>query len=127
MRWDIAQMVSNTDPGWIKKRLEEMLSEAQRAKEKYYGKILSYDATEILNLFEYRDRFTLEYEGVIDYCSLRYSADSTDPVSKELFDAMRNATSKTGQILAFVELELGKLLENKPQLEIGRASCRERV
>jgi oligoendopeptidase F len=67
-------------------------------------------------LLKAKDAFSLKYEGVAEYCGLRYSADSIDAVSKRLNEAMRQAGNKVGQALAFMEIELGDLLRAKPDL-----------
>ncbi|MCX6649386.1 MAG: M3 family oligoendopeptidase [Candidatus Bathyarchaeota archaeon] len=116
MRWDIAQLVESTDPEKIEARLDEMVVEASGFAGKYRGKIKALDAAGLRALLEARDAFSLRYEGAMEYCSLRYSADSTDAVSKRLNEAVRKAGNKAGQALAFAEIEMGDLLKAKPGL-----------
>ena len=116
MIWDLSQMVDNTDPASIQKKLESMISEVERVPDKYHGKIGSLDAKGVLELLDMKDTFTLRFEGVVKYCRLMYSADSTNDVAKQLNDASRRAYMKVGQALAFVDIELGKLLAKKPSL-----------
>jgi oligoendopeptidase F len=63
-----------------------------------------------------KDALILRYEGVIMYCRLMYSADSTDDVAKQLNDAARRAFMRVGQAVAFMDIELGKLLVEKSSL-----------
>ncbi len=119
-RWDIAQMVENSTPEWITDKLDEMVAEANKIAEKYRGKITSLDAAGLLTLLELRDDISLRYEGVSEYCSLRYSADSIDPISKRLYEAARRTGTKAGQILAFMEIELCDLLKVKPDIVADR-------
>ncbi len=116
MRWDLAQMVESTDPDRITRRLDEMVAEANGIAEKHRGKIVALDARGLLALLELKDELSLKYEGAADYCRLKYSADSTDPVSKRLNEAVRKAGTRAGQALAFMEIELGELLRAKPAL-----------
>lgn len=116
MRWDLAQLVESTEPEWIEARLEEMVGEANRLAERYRGKITGLDAAGLLALLEARDAFTLRYEGAMEYCGLRYSANSVDPISKRLYEAVRKAGNRAGQALAFMEIEIGALLKAKPTL-----------
>ncbi len=118
MQWDIAQLVENTDPEWITGKLEEMVEAANGLAGKYRGRIRDLDAQGLLALLEARDDFSLRYEGVTEYSSLRYSADSTDAVSKRLNEAVKKAGTRAGQALAFMEIELGGLLKAKPELVI---------
>jgi len=116
MTWDLSQLVESTDRTWIQKKLESMVAEAEEIRGKYHGKIKGLDARGVLQLLEIRDAYSLKFEGVTRYCNLMYSADSTDEVAKQLNDAARRAVMKTSQALAFIDIELGKLLSQDPSL-----------
>jgi oligoendopeptidase F len=116
MIWDLSQMVENTAPASIQKKLESMVAEVERVRAKYHGKIGGLDAKGVLELLEMKDAYTLKFEGVVKYCRLMYSANSTDDVAKQLNDAARRAYMKVGQALAFIDIELGKLLAQNPSL-----------
>jgi len=116
MVWDLSQLVEDPDPASVQKSLDSMVVEAERIKKKYHGNIGDLDANGVLTLLELRDKFTLKFEGALRYGQLMYYADSTKDVSKQLNDAWRRAYMKTGQALAFVDIELGKLLAKKPSL-----------
>jgi len=116
MRWDLSQLVQSTEPDWITKRLEEAVQQAGRWRERYQGKIMSLDPKGVLSLLEEKDKFGLEIEGVLSYCALRYSADTTDVVSQQLHNAARKAGTKIGQQLAFLDIEMGRLLASKPEI-----------
>jgi len=114
MIWDLSQLVENTEPTSIQKKLESMVTEAEKARDVYHGKIGSLDAKGLLELLKMKDTYILKFEGVTMYCRLMYSADSTDDVAKQLNDAARRAYMKVGQALAFIDIELGKVLaENR--------------
>ena len=116
MIWDLSQLVESTDPASIQKKLESMVAEAEKAREKYHGKIASLDAKGLLELLETKDAYALKFEGVNMYCRLMYYANSTDEVAKQLNNAARRAYMKVGQTIAFIDIELGKLLAEKPSL-----------
>ncbi len=116
MIWDLSKLVENTEPASIRKRLESMVAEAEKARDAYHGKIGSLDAKGLLELLEMKDAYILKFEGVIMYCRLMYSADSTDDVAKQLNDATRRAYMRVGQALAFIDIELGKVLAENPSL-----------
>ena len=116
MIWDLSQLVENAEPASIRKRLESMVAEAEKAREAYHGKIGSLDVKGLLELLEMKDAFVLKFEGVIMYCRLMYSADSTDDIAKQLNDATRRAYMRVGQALAFIDIELGKVLAENPSL-----------
>jgi oligoendopeptidase F len=114
MVWDLSQMVKDANPASIQKNLELMVTEAEKIRKKYHGKIGGLNVEGLLELLELRDRFILKFEGAQRYCQLTYWADSTNDVAKQLNDAWRRAFMKTGQALAFIDIELGKLLAEKP-------------
>ncbi|MHA1806999.1 MAG: M3 family oligoendopeptidase, partial [Candidatus Thorarchaeota archaeon] len=116
MRWDLSHLVKDTSPDAIKKELEAAVEDAQKFRDKYYGKIEGFGPKELIELLEENDKFQLKYEGPFMYCGLMYAADSTDNVAKQLFDSSQMAGMRFRQILAFMELELGKLLAKKPEL-----------
>jgi len=116
MIWDLSQLVESTEPAFIQKILDSMVAETQKIREQYHGKIESLNAKGVLDLLELRDAFSLRFEGVTKYCSLMYAANSTDDVAKQLNEAVRRATMNVNQALAFVDLELGKLVAAKPTL-----------
>jgi len=116
MIWDLSQLVESTDPTSIQKKLESMVAEAEKTRDKYHGKIGGLDAKGLLELLEMKDTFILKFEGVTMYCHLMYSADSTDDVAKQFNDAVRRASMRVGQALAFIDIELGKLLAENPSL-----------
>jgi oligoendopeptidase F len=116
MVWDLSQLVENTDPTSVQHELESMVAEAEKIRGKYHGKIGSLDPKGVLELLETKDAYFLRFEGAYKYCYLMYNADSTDDVAKKLNDSARRAFMKVGQVLAFIDLELGKLLAETPSV-----------
>ncbi len=116
MVWDLSQLVQSIDSSSIKKTLESMDAEAEKVRRRYRGKIGNLEAKEILELLEMKDAYTLKFEGAVKYCLLKYYADSTDDIAKELNDAVRRATVSVNQKLAFIDIELGKLLAKNPSM-----------
>ena len=114
--WDLSQLVESISPDAVLKKLDLMTAEAEKIREKYHGKIQSLDAKALLKLLESRDAFTLKTDGTVRYCRLMYAADSTDKKAKQLNDASRRASAKADQALAFINVELGKLIASKPSL-----------
>jgi len=116
MIWDLSHLVESTNPTSVQKNLESIVTEAEEVRDKYHGKIRDLDAKGILELLEMKDAFTLKFEGVNMYCRLMYSADSTNDVAKQLNDAARRASMRVDQALAFIDIELGKLLAENQSL-----------
>ncbi|HSV42461.1 MAG TPA: M3 family metallopeptidase, partial [Methanomassiliicoccales archaeon] len=71
---------------------------------------------DIARMFEESDALSMEMEGPSLYCQLRFSANTTDQVANQLYTAMIGARTKIGQSLAFMDIELGRLLMSRPEL-----------
>jgi oligoendopeptidase F len=117
MVWDLSQLVTDTTTTAVKEQLDAMVSKATTFRESYRGKISGFASRSVKEMLEAMDRLTLEFEGAVMYCFLRYYANSTDPVAKDLNEAARKAYTKVGQAMAFVDIELGKLLSKTPGLK----------
>ncbi|UCH31349.1 MAG: M3 family oligoendopeptidase [Candidatus Bathyarchaeota archaeon] len=116
MIWDLSQLVENTNPVKIQEQLQIMIKEANKFRETYRGKISDLEVESLLKMLETNDKFILKFEGAVMYCFLRYYANSIDDVAKQLNEAARKAFTQVGQAKAFVDIELGKLLSEKPSL-----------
>jgi oligoendopeptidase F len=116
MKWDLAQLVEFDDPAWIEERMSAAVKESEEIREKYRGKIVNFDGQHVKDLLETIDALRLRYEGAFKYANLAYSADNKPDVNKKLYDRSSHSYMLMGQNLAFVELELGKLLSAKPAL-----------
>jgi oligoendopeptidase F len=114
--WDLAPLVESTDPASVQKKLVSMVAEAKRVRDNYHGKIGGLHSKGLRELLEVKDAFSLTFEGVLMYCSLMYAADATSDVAKQLNDAARRASMKVGQALAFIDIEVGRILVDTPSL-----------
>lgn len=116
MVWDLAPLVESTGPASVQKKLTSMVDEAKRMRNKYHEKIEGLDTKGLRELLETKDAFYLTFEGVMMYCGLMYAADATFDEAKQLNDASRRASMKVGQALAFIDIEMGKLLIDIPSI-----------
>ncbi|TFH03637.1 MAG: hypothetical protein E4H14_16375 [Candidatus Thorarchaeota archaeon] len=116
MSWDLSQMVEFDDPGYIEERLTAYVKAAEEFRDKYRGKIQSFGAKEIFDMYELLNEIKLQYEGPMKYSRYRYTADMNDEIAKRLYDKFRTTFSLVNQAQAFLELELGVLLAKKPEL-----------
>jgi oligoendopeptidase F len=116
MVWDLSQLVDNVEPASIQKQLDDMVTEAEKLRVEYHSKVAGLDAKGIRRLLESRDALTLKFEGAVRYGQLSYTANSTDDTAKQLNDAVRRATTKVGQALAFIDIELGRLLASEASI-----------
>ena len=106
----------STDPVSVRSTLEVMVAESEKFRDKYYGIISDLDAAGLLELLELSDSLTLKYRSTALYCSLLYSANALDDTAKQLNDASKTSITKMSQTLAFIDIEMGKLIVSNPAL-----------
>jgi len=116
MVWDLSQLVESTDSAWIQKQSELTVAEAEKFRHKYRGKIASLEVKSLVEMLEAKDGHILRFEGAVMYCLLMYYADSTDAVAKQLNETARKTITRVKQEMAFIDIELGKLLSENPSL-----------
>jgi oligoendopeptidase F len=116
MLWDLAQLVKSTDPTSIKNEMETAVVDAEKFRQKYQGKIAKLGGKGLLKMIEEKDQLALKSEGAFTYANESYLVDSTSSLTKTLYDSYRKNSSKVGQLLAFMDVELGKLLAQKPSI-----------
>jgi oligoendopeptidase F len=116
MVWDLTQLVGNSEAPAVIKEMEVAVTDAERFRLRYQGKIAKLDTKDLLRMIEERDQLALKSEGAFMYAYESYMADSTSPTTKALYDSYRRNSSKVGQLLAFIDVEFGKLLAQKPSL-----------
>ncbi|MGY5853820.1 MAG: M3 family metallopeptidase [Candidatus Thorarchaeota archaeon] len=116
MKWDLSQLVEIDDPDYISERLNGAAKSAEVFRDKYRGKIESFNSKQVLEMFEESEELQTEFEGPFMYAFLGYSADMTQESAKRLFDNAQRARMLLGQSLAFVQLELGQLIAKKPEI-----------
>ncbi|MHA1577988.1 MAG: M3 family oligoendopeptidase, partial [Candidatus Thorarchaeota archaeon] len=116
MTWDLSQMVEFDDPGYIEERLTSLVKAAEEFRDKYRGKIESFGAKEVFEMYEALNDLELQYEGPINYSRLMYTTNMNDEIAKRLYDKYRTAYALFMQVVAFLALELGALLAKNPAL-----------
>ncbi|MFA5313606.1 MAG: M3 family oligoendopeptidase [Methanomassiliicoccales archaeon] len=115
-KWELSQLVENDDPDKIIEQLQVMVQESKEFSEKYRGKIKKLPISGLAKLLKRKDDYYLRFEGVMKYCHLLYSADTSSPVANRLYAAESKAGTESGQNLAFLDIELGKRLLAEPEL-----------
>ncbi|MFW9926939.1 MAG: M3 family oligoendopeptidase [Candidatus Thorarchaeota archaeon] len=116
LSWDLSQLVKINDPAYIEERMTAAVKEMEEFRERYRGKIISFNAKQVYDMLDELDKLELEYEGPFVYSQLAYTADMNKEVSKHLFGVFRNCASAFLQNYAFVDLELGQLLVEQPEI-----------
>jgi len=116
LKWDLSQLVEVDDPDFISERLKAAVKASEEFRQRYRGKVIRFNGKRVCELLDEADKLSLEFEGYFKYANLMYSADMNQPVAKRLYDNMNSALMGVQQNRAFVEIELGKLLQKNPKL-----------
>ncbi|MHA1926792.1 MAG: M3 family metallopeptidase, partial [Candidatus Thorarchaeota archaeon] len=116
MIWDLSQMVEFDDPAYISERLTALVKVFEEYRDQHRGKVKDYNAQQVFDMIEQGDNLWLQYEGPFNFSWLGYQADMSDDVAKKLFEKYRQSVMLVQQAIAFVELELGKLISEKPEI-----------
>lgn len=116
MSWDLSQMVDFDDSGYIEERLTAAIKAAEEFRDRHHGRIENYDAQQVRELYDAMNEMELQFDGPIAYARLMYTADMRNDTAKLLYDRFRNAISLVMQAMAFLEIELGNLLTENPNL-----------
>ncbi len=116
MKWDLSQIVESSDPERVKAQLFSMVEDSARFAQRYRGKVGGLPSQQLMEMLKAKDDLSLRYEGAAMYCSLSFAADQSDPVANSLYNAYSNASTEAGQHMAFLGIELGKLLAARPEL-----------
>ncbi|MGQ4911297.1 MAG: M3 family oligoendopeptidase [Candidatus Thorarchaeota archaeon] len=116
MRWDLSQLVDFDDPAYVEERMTAAVEAADEVREKYRGKIPSFNAEQLHKMLKEIESFSLTHEGPLKYSRMLYDADMTKPEAKKLFNKFMQTTTLVNQKTAFVELEVGELLKKNPDI-----------
>lgn len=113
--WDLSLIFKSDEE--IQQTIERARNEAEMIEKDYRGKINSSNTTanDLLRLFERMESLEEKSEGLFFYGQLKVSADQTNKEALELQNTMKNFRLEIKKKIAFVEIELGKLLESKDE------------
>jgi oligoendopeptidase F len=114
--WDLSAIYPKpTDPA-IEKDMEKYSNQADKLAKKYQGKVVDFIPQKLLSFLQEIEEFYVNYNQMMLYCRLSFAANMTLPETQALYSKANKLQTKIGQKLAFFRLELGKLLEKKPEL-----------
>jgi len=110
--WDLTELFDSAEDPTLKERVEWLHKTVDEIKQKYKGKINSSDFTEdqLLELLRDIEELMMNLSEYAQFAGLTFSANMTTIENQKLFNEMREITSEIEKKLAFVDIELGKLL-----------------
>jgi len=114
--WDLSQLVEFDDPGYIMEQLSYSVKVAEEFRDKHRGKVSNYNSKEILEMLENVDAMELQFEGPLLYSLMKYDADMHADSAADLLNRYQITITQAQQALAFLEIELGQVLSEKPDI-----------
>ncbi|MEM3700671.1 MAG: M3 family oligoendopeptidase [Candidatus Bathyarchaeia archaeon] len=114
--WNLSEIFpSITDPS-VQKAMSELTDMAEKFANKYRGKIKDFTAKELLLCLQEFEAYQAKLREITLFCELAFAANMTLPETQALHDKAMKLEAKLGKLLAFFELEVGKLVYEKPEL-----------
>ncbi len=114
--WDLSDVFPSINDPSIEKAIEQIQKVANNIAEKYSGKIINFSANELLILLREYEEYLIESRNLGMYARLSYAANMTLPETQKLNDRVSKLGAELGKKLAFLNIELGKLISSKPEL-----------
>jgi oligoendopeptidase F len=114
--WDLSEIFPSPTDASVQRAIDEVTALAEAFAAKYRGKIGALTAKELAQCLQEYERYLARLRDVTLYAELAFSANMTLPETQALHDRAMKLEAKLGKLLAFFELELGRLVYDKPEL-----------
>jgi len=114
--WDLSEIFPSPTDASVQRAMDEVTALAEAFAAKYRGKIGALTAKELAQCLKEYERYLARLRDVTLYAELAFSANMTLPETQALHDRAMKLEAKLGKLLAFFELELGRLVYEKPEL-----------
>ncbi|MFW9818349.1 MAG: M3 family metallopeptidase [Candidatus Thorarchaeota archaeon] len=116
--WDLSEIFSGYDDPKISENMDALLKDADEIVKEYKGKIntTNFSAQNLHNLLEKYESILVGQQDLEVFCWDLFNANTLIPENKELLNKYQNFKTSLEKKLAFLELEIGKLVNNNPHL-----------
>ena len=108
--WDLSQIFPSINDPSIDKAIEHVKKLADGIVSKYKGKIKDLDANALLKLLQQYEEFIVELRDIGLFASLSFAANMTLEETQSLNDRVNKFSAALSQKLAFLNLDIGKLV-----------------
>jgi oligoendopeptidase F len=114
--WDLSEVFPSVTHPSVQKAIENITKMAESFAEKYHGKIRSLSAKELLTCIAEFEAYSAKLGDIYLFAALSYWANMTLSETQLLYDRVNKTEAKLGKMLAFFELEVGKLVYEKQEI-----------
>ncbi|MHA1759723.1 MAG: M3 family oligoendopeptidase [Candidatus Heimdallarchaeota archaeon] len=114
--WDLSQIFPSLDDPSIDVAIDNVKKLAEVIVSKYKGKIPSLDAKGLQKLLQQYEEFLIEMQDIGLFARLSFAANMTLKETQSLNDRVSKLQAVLDQKLAFLDLDVGKLVFEKSDL-----------
>ena len=114
--WDLSQIFPSVDDPSIDIAIDNVKKLADEIVSKYKGKIKDLDAKGLLKLLQQYEEFLIEMQDLGLFARLSFAANMTLKETQSLNDRVSKLQAALNQKLAFLDLDVGKLVFEKSDL-----------
>lgn len=116
--WDLTEIFASVDDPKISKTIDSLMAITSGLVSQYRGKIYipGFTAQNLHDLLEQYEDLLARVREISAYSSDSFNADKSLPETKILWNKVPGFRSSIFEKLAFIELEMGKLVTENPQI-----------
>jgi oligoendopeptidase F len=114
--WNLSEIYPSPTDHSVEKAMSDVTDMAEKFAAKYRGKIKDFTAKELLICLQEFEAYQAKLRELTLFSELAFAANMTLPETQALHDKAMKLEAKLGKLLAFFELEVGKLVYEKPEL-----------
>jgi len=116
--WDLTELFSGCDDPEISKTMDAFMEKADEIINQYKGKIngSNFTGQNLHDLLEKHEEILARMEDLEVFSINSFYANMTLPETKALYNKFTDFQSSISKKLTFLELEIGKLVTDNPQL-----------
>ncbi|MEM3731757.1 MAG: M3 family oligoendopeptidase [Candidatus Bathyarchaeia archaeon] len=114
--WDLSEIFPSVSDVSVQKAMDEVAAMAEAFASKHRGRIGSLNAGELAACLREYEAYLARLRDITLFAELSFAANMTLPETQALHDRAMKLEAKLEKLLAFFELEVGKLIYGKPEL-----------
>ncbi|MFX1566948.1 MAG: M3 family metallopeptidase [Promethearchaeota archaeon] len=116
--WDLSEIFAGCDDPKISESMDALLKDTDEIVKGYRGKINtnSFSAQNLFNLLKKQEKILADMEELKVFSVNLFNANMTVPETENLYNKFKDFHSTILKKLAFLEIEIGKLINENPQL-----------
>jgi len=116
--WDLTEIFSGCDDPKISKTMDAVMEKADEIINQYKGKttMSSFTAQDLRDLLEKYEEILARKDDLQVFSYNSFHANMTLPETKALYNIFTDFQNSISKKLAFLELEIGKLITDNPQI-----------